>query len=293
MGRCRSPNRGTDGAVEPRPAEHLAMITGASSGIGGELALLLARRGVRTILIARRPQRLEDLAAECSRYASSYAAPVALGDALTLTPSIEALLASHGTPDVLLNNAGYGLYRPFLEHTLADHWQLMQVNYFAAVIVVASVLPGMLERGSGRSSTSPRCRAKWAVGPRGICRVQSGARLADPNARRRVRYQDATLQLCQSRDRRPNTSRHRLWCRCGTAPRGGRCPLRLWPNASSLSSLIHDWSSAFQGTTALQTGSGQSIQVCSCASSRPAAETTVRERAGTAVHDAPSSTTVS
>lgn len=127
----------------------LAIITGASSGIGREVAALLARRGYRTLLLARRTERLERLAQELSALAPSHAAGLDLADESAVDQTLPPLLAAHGPADVLINNAGYGLYRAFLDHTPADHHRLMQVNYFAAMAMTRLVLPGMIRQGRG------------------------------------------------------------------------------------------------------------------------------------------------
>lgn len=130
-------------------ARPLAVITGASSGIGTAIARRLAQRGCRTALIARRRDRLESLAAELSKTAPSFAWPLDLADVPGIEPSMRELIAAHGPPDVLVNNAGAGVYLPFMEHDWAMHRRLMDLNYFAAVATIRAVLPGMAERRKG------------------------------------------------------------------------------------------------------------------------------------------------
>ena len=133
-----------------QPESHpLALVTGASSGIGRHVAAQLAGRGYRTILIARRRDRLEALARELSQLAPAIVAPLDLADADTIEPAVNTLLDEHGPPHVLVNNAGYGLYRQFLDCSLDEHRRLMQVNYFAAVSMIRAVLPRMLQAGRG------------------------------------------------------------------------------------------------------------------------------------------------
>ncbi|MDN5848767.1 MAG: SDR family oxidoreductase [Nitrococcus sp.] len=125
------------------------MITGASSGIGCATATRLAQCGYRTVLMARRADRLEALRATLGQHAPSFAYPVDLSNPDHLHEVVQRALRDHGVPDVLVSNAGYGLYRPFAEHTAQDHRTLMEVNYFASVWLISAVLPGMIERGSG------------------------------------------------------------------------------------------------------------------------------------------------
>ena len=131
------------------PRQPLAVITGASSGIGRDLAELLARRGYRTVLMARRVDRLETLAEQLSTRAPSYAIQLDLADASAIEPAMRALLDEHGAPDVLINNAGYGVYKRFLDLSLEEQRRLMQVNYEAVATVTYFLLPAMLKRRRG------------------------------------------------------------------------------------------------------------------------------------------------
>ncbi len=125
-------------------AGELAVVTGASSGIGRCVALLLAERRMRTVLIARREDALRRLAQECRAFAPSQALPLDLSDA----PAVERT-AAELDPLVLVNNAGFGSNEPFAALSLADHLRMMQVNYFASLALIRGVLPGMLRRRRG------------------------------------------------------------------------------------------------------------------------------------------------
>lgn len=126
------------------------LITGASSGIGYQTALDFAEKGAHLILIARRNHLLEKLAEKIQ--ASSRKADVIPCD-LVDTPSREKLVTEitsrFGCPDVLINTAGYGNYRPFWKETSADIARMIEVNYTAAAHLMVACLPGMMERGSG------------------------------------------------------------------------------------------------------------------------------------------------
>lgn len=131
------------------PHSALAVITGASSGIGREIARELSRRGFRTILIARRIERLRSLAESLSADQPSTAVQLDLSEPREIEEVLTPIFAEHGPITVLVNNAGYGLYRPFLDHAPADHHRLMQVNYFAALTLTRLVLPGMIRQRGG------------------------------------------------------------------------------------------------------------------------------------------------
>lgn len=138
----------------------LALVTGASSGMGREVARLLAARGYATVLVARREERLRALAKELSRMAPSSAIVADLASPEALHGAIAAALVK-GPVDVLINNAGCGLYRPFLEHEAPDFRRLMELHYFAAVAAIRAVLPGMLERRSGHVINIASIATKW------------------------------------------------------------------------------------------------------------------------------------
>ncbi len=127
----------------------LAVVTGASSGIGRGVAELLAQRGYRTVLIARRMDRIAVLAKELARWAPSVAQTLDLADDGAIAAAMANLAAEHGPVSVLVNNAGYGLYKPFLDCSEDDFRRLMEVNYFAAASMIRGVLPGMLRQRRG------------------------------------------------------------------------------------------------------------------------------------------------
>lgn len=128
------------------------MITGASVGIGRDLALVFAREGHGLVLTARNQAQLEELAA---RIRKEYAVPVQIVPQDLNQPAaaqeIFNQIASRGiTIDFLVNNAGFGAYGPFAESDVARELSLLQVNIVALVHLTRLFLPGMLARKSGR-----------------------------------------------------------------------------------------------------------------------------------------------
>lgn len=130
--------------------EGLALVTGASSGIGAATARRLAKEGLHVLLAARRLERLEELAGEI-RAAGGQAdtLQVDLGDEAATARLIELVKARWGAPDVLVNNAGCGWYGYFAEMPWEQARELLQVNNAAVVQLTLGFLPGMLARGSG------------------------------------------------------------------------------------------------------------------------------------------------
>jgi short-subunit dehydrogenase len=129
-----------------------ALITGASSGIGLELARLFARDGADLVLVARRRELLEDLAAELRR--EHGISTTVLDEDLAQEPAparIARTLGDRGiTVDTLVNNAGFGTYGPFLDSDLGATLELVQVNVASLVALTRLITPAMVERRSGR-----------------------------------------------------------------------------------------------------------------------------------------------
>lgn len=129
-----------------------ALITGASSGIGLDFARLFAEGGYDVVLVARTESKLKALADELSAKHGVRALPVAadLADPAASRQLMERLKADGVPVDVLVNNAGYGSYGAFAETDLDAELKMIQVNIAALTALTKAVLPGMLERKSGR-----------------------------------------------------------------------------------------------------------------------------------------------
>ena len=127
-----------------------ALVTGASSGIGRELALRLAREGARVALVARREAELESLAAEV-RAAGSEALvlPCDVSDRASAEGATRRASERFGGIDLLVNNAGYGGHRRFLDWDVDDMERMLRVNYLGAVYFTKVLAPAMVARGRG------------------------------------------------------------------------------------------------------------------------------------------------
>lgn len=128
----------------------LALVTGASSGIGAALAERLARDGHDLIVVARRRERLEALAGQI-RSGSGVAVEVLVAD---LTGEgdlqrVEARVAGEGRLDLLVNNAGFPGYGPFAEIDPDVAQRLIDIHVLAPLRVTRAALPGMIARGRG------------------------------------------------------------------------------------------------------------------------------------------------
>jgi len=120
----------------------VALITGASSGIGEATATSLTDLGMTVHATARRENRLKDVA-------SRTGCAVHVLD-VTDSAGVEELIAEIGTIDILVNNAGLGRgWGSLVEATYADIEMTVATNVTAALHMVHAVLPGMIEQGSG------------------------------------------------------------------------------------------------------------------------------------------------
>lgn len=125
-----------------------ALVTGASSGIGRELALEFARLGHDLTVTARRTADLDALAAEVRALGRSCAVVTAdlaaRGEAARLGAALDP------PPDVVAANAGVGLYGPFATSDPAKLAAMVELNAVSLALLARAVLPGMVARGSGR-----------------------------------------------------------------------------------------------------------------------------------------------
>lgn len=130
--------------------EQTALITGASSGIGLELAKLFARDQRGLVLVARESERLRQAAAELRQISGK--APTVIARDLADPYSAAAIYRELAdTPiDYLVNNAGFGLGGPFSQTSRQEELDMIQVNVTSLVDLTKLLLPGMLSRKSGR-----------------------------------------------------------------------------------------------------------------------------------------------
>jgi short-subunit dehydrogenase len=136
-----------EGKTEPIRATQNVLVTGASSGIGADTARLLAKRGDRVGLVARRKDRLEAVAADCGDGARVWVTD--LGDLDAAERVVHEAWDEFGGLDVLINNAGIPKRRKVFELTPEEVEETMRVNYFSPVRMALAAIPKMLERGGG------------------------------------------------------------------------------------------------------------------------------------------------
>lgn len=133
-----------------RLADKVAVITGASAGIGQATARSLAREGARLVLTARRRERLDDLANEARTLGGD--AIIVLGDARDERTSIDVARAAqeaYGRIDILINNVGVGNYKNLVDTSLDDYVEMMDVNMRSSFLFSRHIVPVMVKQRDG------------------------------------------------------------------------------------------------------------------------------------------------
>ena len=126
------------------------LITGASSGIGAATAIEFAKFGAIVLLVARNQSKLEkikfeiqDLGGKAKVYVSD------ISDYKSVEKLANEIISDVGTPDILINNAGKGIWKYINETSYDEVGEMMAVPYFGAFYITKVFLPDMLERNTG------------------------------------------------------------------------------------------------------------------------------------------------
>jgi 3-oxoacyl-[acyl-carrier protein] reductase len=128
----------------------VAIISGASAGIGQASARALAREGAYLVLTARRRERLDALIQEARAMGGDGIA--VMGDAreeATALKTVEAAKSRFGRIDILINNVGVGNYKQFIDTSLDDYVEMMDVNVRSTFLFTRHVVPIMIKQGEG------------------------------------------------------------------------------------------------------------------------------------------------
>lgn len=128
----------------------VALVTGASSGIGAATAVALARRGATVVVTARREAELEATAERCRLHAPDSASITGdLGLAGEGQRIVDAIVDKLGRVDLVVNNAGISMHRHALGTSATDVEHVMRINFLSAVQTTMAAVPGMVERKRG------------------------------------------------------------------------------------------------------------------------------------------------
>ena len=126
--------------------KQVAVITGASAGLGVEFARQLSRRGHALVLVARRKDRLEELAKELG---NARAVAIDLSKKDAAAKLLADVAAAGEQVEILVNNAGFGLIGPFAELDSERLRQMVDLNVATLMDLCRAVAPGMIERKAG------------------------------------------------------------------------------------------------------------------------------------------------
>jgi hypothetical protein len=120
-----------------------ALITGASSGIGKDIAIELSKRGYELILVARNEEKLEEVKSQISTKVEIIPLDVSIKE------NCEQLHEKVGYVDILVNNAGFGVFGKFSQTSLEREIQLINTNVIAVHVLTKLFLKDMIDNGSG------------------------------------------------------------------------------------------------------------------------------------------------
>jgi 3-oxoacyl-[acyl-carrier protein] reductase len=128
----------------------VAIVTGASSGIGDAAARVLANEGAQLVITARREDRLKHLVNEFKEQGTK--AIYVVGDASeeeTAIQTVDAAMKEFGQIDILLNNTGMGNYKDLVNTSVAEYDEMMGTNMRSTFLFTRFVVPHMILQGSG------------------------------------------------------------------------------------------------------------------------------------------------
>lgn len=156
----------------------IAVVTGASQGIGRAIAEAFAGEGARVALVARSTPKLEAVADTCrAQGGEALVVPTDVTDDAAVTEMAETVQDKWGVSDVLVNNAGLFTYTPLEELTLEGFRQQIDVNLTGAFAVTQAFLPAMRERGEGHLFfMASVASVKAYPGNAGYCAAKHGVR---------------------------------------------------------------------------------------------------------------------
>ena len=140
--------------------DQVVWITGATGGIGEALALELSGRGARLILSARREDELARVRAACAEPGKVALLPMDITDFDGMPGKVREAVNLHGRVDVLVNNAGVGMWAKAEDTSLETDRRIMDVDFFGPVALTKALLPHLLERGAGRIAVVTSVAAK-------------------------------------------------------------------------------------------------------------------------------------
>jgi short-subunit dehydrogenase len=189
-------------------ANQVAVITGASSGMGWAMAKILAARGCKVGLVARREDKLAELTAEIHKEGGT-AVPAAadVGDRSQTVSAIRACAEKLGPVDLLIANAGVGIPTLVEPLNVGATEKMVRVNLLGVVYAIEAVLPEMLRRGRGHlAAVSSLAAYKGLPGESGYCASKAAVNVYMEALRVQLRHRNITVTtLCPGFVKTPMT----------------------------------------------------------------------------------------
>jgi NADP-dependent 3-hydroxy acid dehydrogenase YdfG len=128
----------------------VALITGASAGIGQACARALAQEGARLVLTARRQERLEELKRQAEKLGiQAISVPGDAREETTAKSTVEAAMRAFGQIDILINNTGVGNYKNLVDTSAEEYDDLMDTNVRSTFLFTRHTVPVMIQRKQG------------------------------------------------------------------------------------------------------------------------------------------------
>jgi NAD(P)-dependent dehydrogenase (short-subunit alcohol dehydrogenase family) len=188
-------------------AGEVAIVTGASSGIGAATARELASQGAKVVLAARREDKLNTLVLEIKQQGGeALAVPTDVAVSEQLSRLVEQTIQAYGRVDILVNNAGIG--QGFQDGTTEDITRAVNVNLLSGILLTHEVLPGMRERRHG-SIISVASVAGWLATDALYSGTKFGLRGFSRGLRRELQGSGISVSLVSPGFVRTNLTAHR------------------------------------------------------------------------------------
>lgn len=144
-------------------SDRVAIVTGASDGIGLATAKEFAKAGARLVLAARSEKALQRLANELGGEERALAVYTDMADAYSVQRMVQRAIAHFGRVDILVNNAGIGYFTPLAIAQLEKVYHVFDVNVFGPLVAVQSLVPHMRERGDGHIINILTCAGRLPI----------------------------------------------------------------------------------------------------------------------------------
>lgn len=142
--------------------DRLVWITGASSGIGKEITIQLAKEGAKLLISSNNPAELSDVAKICKDYTNfCVEIPIDLSNPQEVKQIADDTISKYGTIYLLINNGGISQRSLVMDTPVEIDRKLMEIDYFSYVIITKSVLPGMIAAKEGYIAATSSISGKF------------------------------------------------------------------------------------------------------------------------------------